>query len=493
MITKIVNRVRTIFSTHDERQLPATTSRINKRPRVIGVQRHKINRDLMSWEALRVCQSLHNRGFEAYIVGGAVRDMLLGVRPKDFDVVTNATPTQAKRAIRYAIIIGRRFRLVHAKFRNGTIIECSTFRALNGLNVQKDANGRVVSDNEFGRMWEDAARRDFTANALYYDPFTRQIFDYHHGYEDIAARRLRIIGNPRERYKEDPVRILRAIRIATKLGFRIDRSTKAPIRSTAHLLENVPHARLTDELIKILVSIRSKEALRLLDQWGVLERAWPDFVQLYRDEESSRLFKRALEASTARLQDGKNVSPVFTLASLLWPRVQKRWEEAMARDALWHPVRALHSVIHQVQLGPFWSSMQQAMLLDIRTVWLLQHRFEIRTPRMVETFLRMPLFRMAWDFLVLRSQRGMVRRSLVEWWSAYQQTEDLEERAQLLLQAKQEMRAHHQRLNRKAVSMGLPTKTFEQAQPQKRKSRRGKYSSNKSRKRFRHHSKKEAS
>ena len=192
-----------------------------KKPRLIAREEHGINRRQVSYEAIKTVRNLQEAGFEAYVVGGAVRDLILGVTPKDFDVVTNATPEQIKRCQRRAIIIGRRFRLVHVIY-GREIIECSTFRALQGEGVEKDRFGRVISDNVFGEMWEDAARRDFTINALYYNPTTEEVIDYHNGMQDILDGVVRMIGEPSERYREDPVRMLRAVRIASKLNFKID-------------------------------------------------------------------------------------------------------------------------------------------------------------------------------------------------------------------------------------------------------------------------------
>ena len=192
---------------------------IQKTPRIIPASVHGIRPELVAWQAIRTCEALQRRGFKAYVVGGAVRDMLLGVKPKDFDVATDATPEEVKACQKRAIIIGRRFRLVHVIF-GREVIECATFRSLDTEGVRKDAAGRVISDNIFGEMWEDAARRDFTINALYYDPSTQEVLDYHNGYEDLKDKCLRIIGDPEVRYREDPVRMMRAVRIVSGLMSR---------------------------------------------------------------------------------------------------------------------------------------------------------------------------------------------------------------------------------------------------------------------------------
>ncbi|MCF0253502.1 MAG: polynucleotide adenylyltransferase PcnB, partial [Duodenibacillus sp.] len=212
-------------------------------PKIYGPEVHHIDPTLVSESARITCERLQDRGYDAFIVGGAVRDLLLGVAPKDFDVATNATPEQIKRCQRRAVIVGKRFRLVHVIF-GSEVIECSTFRALDAVGIRKDSTGRVISDNAFGSMWEDAARRDFTVNALYYDPTHEEIIDYHNGFEDVARKRLRMIGDPETRYREDPVRMLRAVRIAAKLGFSIESATERPIPKLAKLLANIPAARL---------------------------------------------------------------------------------------------------------------------------------------------------------------------------------------------------------------------------------------------------------
>src|SRR5258706_9613735 len=244
MIRRLVDKVQDFLS---------RSPRLRKTPRRIAASKHGIDRSLVPRSALRTCETLQAAGHHAYLVGGAVRDLLLGIVPKDFDVATDATPEQVKSHFRRAIIIGRRFRLVHVMFGSETI-EVSTFRAYDTGERDTDVHGRVLADNVFGQQHEDAARRDFTINALYYDPTTGEVLDYTEGVRDIARRRLRIIGDPQTRYREDPVRMLRAVRFAAKLGFEIDPATRAPIARLAKLIENVPAARLFDEMLKLLMS-----------------------------------------------------------------------------------------------------------------------------------------------------------------------------------------------------------------------------------------------
>ena len=258
MIKRVIERVTTLFKRRPPRP---------REPKRIGAADHGINQELVARSALRVCETLQKAGHRAYLVGGAVRDLLLGIAPKDFDVATDATPEQVKSHFRRAIIIGRRFRLVHVMFGQETI-EVSTFRALDNPDRKTDAHGRVLADNLFGEQIEDAARRDFSVNALYYDPSTREVIDYHDGVKDLRRKRLRMIGEPETRYREDPVRMLRAVRFAAKLGFEIDEATREPIPRLAVLIENVPAARLFDEMLKLLSSGHSVACITRLRMSG---------------------------------------------------------------------------------------------------------------------------------------------------------------------------------------------------------------------------------
>ena len=228
-----------------------TAPAIKRDPVIIPVKTHGITRDMLSRGAERVCDDLERAGYQAFVVGGAVRDLLLGRDPKDFDIATNATPEQVRRCCRRSRIIGRRFQIVHVMV-GQELIEVTTFRALHDDDTATDEHGRVLRDNTFGSQSDDAARRDFTVNALYYDPYDETIHDYHHGYADLKAGKLCMIGDPEVRYREDPVRMLRAVRLGAKLGLDIDTATRKPIRAMAPLLDHVPPARLFDEMLKLL-------------------------------------------------------------------------------------------------------------------------------------------------------------------------------------------------------------------------------------------------
>jgi poly(A) polymerase len=365
-----------------------------------------INRQYLSPNAVRVCEGLQQGGFQAYIVGGAVRDLLLNITPKDFDVATNATPEQVKGLFRRAMIIGRRFRLVHVMF-GREVIETATFRALQEDAVT-DEHGRVLRDNQFGNQLEDAARRDFTANALYYDPVADIVLDYHDGVTDIKAKKMRMIGDPATRYREDPVRMLRSVRFAAKLGFTIDEPTRAPIAEMAELLNNVPSARLFDEMLKLLTS--GHEGLH----HGIL----PLLDVILENPEDERFIELALSRTDERVRNDKSTSPGYLFASLLWPLVTKRWKAARERGE--HSAPALKMAIDSVvdeqaeQLA-----IQRRYISDMNDIWLMQPRFERRSGHSAFRLMENPRFRAGFDFLLLRRDAEEVDLELGDWWENF--------------------------------------------------------------------------
>ncbi len=428
MFDRFVNRVRDMFTTR---------SAIVKTPRVIMPEEHGIDPALVSVEARATCEALKRRGYEAYIVGGAVRDLLLGVTPKDFDVATNATPEQVKRCQRRAVIIGRRFQLVHVIF-GREIIECSTFRALEGSGQRKDATGRVVSDNVFGEMWEDAARRDFTVNALYYDPQTQTLLDYHNGYEDLEAKRLRMIGEPATRYREDPVRMMRAVRIAAKLGFQIEPATESPIPKMARLLENVPAARLVDEILKLLTCGHAVACMDKLREEGLHRALLPMLDVIVSEPDGEEFLMLALKRTDERIAVGKKISPSFLFGTLLWPQVVKRWtyneEKGMRR------MQALHAACVEVLATQCQQlNIQRRYQADIHDLWMLQARFERRTGKVAYALVSHPRYRAAYDFMLLRSLLGHVPTEHVTWWDTFSKSDEAT-RAAMIAQAQREAR-----------------------------------------------------
>ncbi len=385
--------------------------------REISAASHKISKSHMSRNAVYVCERLQEQGFEAYIVGGAVRDALLGVVPKDFDVATNARPEQIKHLFRRAFIIGRRFRLVHVIFGDETI-EVSTFRANKKDEVEADATGRIVSDNVYGSQSEDAIRRDFTINALYYDPNNELIVDYVGGMKDVAARTMRVIGKADVRYREDPVRMLRAIRLAVKLKCEIARTTAAPIKKNAALIGNVPAARLFDEIQKLLLSGYANETLAALRSHGLAEGLLPLLDLIYEQPAGQRFIELALDGTDRRVREDKPVSPAFLFACLLWHEVVKRWQANEARGE--HRIPALLLAMEQaLDEQRETITLPQRFAGVTREIWLMQPRFEQRTSRAALRLLEQARFRAAYDFLLLRAAAGEIEQELADWWTEF--------------------------------------------------------------------------
>jgi poly(A) polymerase len=399
-------------------------------PAVIPVSTHGITRDRISSGSRRVCETLQENGHKAYVVGGAVRDLLIGAEPKDFDVATDATPEEVRRAFRRSRIIGRRFQIVHVMMGQEQI-EVTTFRGQLGEDTKKDEHGRVLHDNVFGSQMEDAARRDFTANALYYDPTTEAIVDYHHGVGDLKARTLRMIGEPRARYREDPVRLLRAVRLAAKLGLSIDPEAKRPIREMAVLLENVPAARLFDEMLKLLTSGHSVKCITQLRDEGLHHGLLPMLDVILEQPMGEKFVMLALANTDERIRRGKGTSPGFLFACLLWHEVLANWEKLKAEGEAKIPAlfQAMDTVL-DTQGEKL--AITRRIAGDIKDIWLLQPRFEQRAGKRPYSLLEQPRFRAGYDFLLLRAESGEVEMELAEWWTRFQAV-DGEERAQMLL------------------------------------------------------------
>ena len=373
---------------------------------------------MVSANAVTVVETLRSAGYQAYLVGGCVRDLLLGGTPKDFDVATDATPQEVKTVFPRARLIGRRFRIAHVRFRR-EFIEVSTFRRRNeDDDDEADANhlsadGVLLSDNVYGTLDEDAFRRDFTVNALYYDPLEDTVLDYTTGLEDIETRTLRIIGEPEERLREDPVRILRAMRFAAKLGFDLDPETRHAIAPMSELLTAIPPARLFDEFNKLFMNGHAVAAWSLMWEFGLPEILFP------LSEEDDRIVRAALQSTDARIADEKPVTPGFLLAAMCWPEFQRRTAlSATANNAADERLKAAHSVIGEQQLT---IAFPRRLSLFIRDVWRLQSSLERRSPRSLKRTLGHPRFRAAYDFLVLRAETGEADRELARWWTEAQE------------------------------------------------------------------------
>jgi len=393
----------------------------NNEPAVLGPQEHGINPQLVSNNAIRVTQTLQEAGFKAFLVGGAVRDLLLGIKPKDFDIATNATPEQVKELFRRAFIIGRRFQIVHVMF-GQDLLEVTTFRGAAKEEAPKDEHGRVLRDNTFGEQHEDALRRDFTINAMYYDPATQLVLDYHGGIADIRSRTLRMIGVPEERYREDPVRMLRVVRFAAKLGFEIDPSAQAPIPVMAPLINNVPAARVFDEMLKLLMSGQAMACLERLRSEGLHHGLLPLMDVVMEQPLGERFVRLALDNTDARIRQGKPVSPGFLFASLLWHQVLEKWRAYQAAGE--YPIPALHQAADDVLSSQAEKlALQRRIVTDMRDIWAMQPRFERRSGKSPYKLLEHPRLRAGYDFLLLRCASGELDAEIGEWWTAFMQAD----------------------------------------------------------------------
>ena len=422
---------------------------------------HHIDPSLVDERAVKVVSTLADAGYVAYIVGGAVRDLLVGMRPKDFDVATNATPEQVKACFRRAFIIGRRFRIVHVVFGRGRqdrglseVIEVSTFRAivdnaaaeqvtgnektsksdLAGKSHVVDAEGRVLRDNVWGPQIDDAARRDFTINAMYYDPVKEIVVDYHGGIKDVQRKLLRMIGDPVTRYREDPVRIIRVVRFAAKLGFEIEAKTRAPIKEMAALLDNVPASRTFDEMIKLLQTGHALASISELRKQGLHRGVFPvldvALDESQRHDGREKFVQLALADTDRRVGEGKSVAPSFMLACMLWHDVLDGWQKLKAKGE--SPFPALQQAVDTVfdaRIGDI--SGRGKLAADMREIWLMQTRFERRQGNSVATLIEQPRFRAGFDFLRLRGDAGEIDAELANWWEDFSLADDEGRRALL--------------------------------------------------------------
>ncbi|WBS02482.1 polynucleotide adenylyltransferase PcnB [Pseudoduganella sp. SL102] len=411
MIKKFIRKILGVKDAHNSSE-----------PEILGPEQHGIDPKMVSSNAVRVTSTLQEAGFEAFVVGGAVRDLLLGVKPKDFDIATNATPEQVKKLFRRAFIIGRRFQIVHVMF-GQDLLEVTTFRGSAIDNAPKDEHGRVLRDNTFGSQAEDAERRDFTINAMYYNPATQQVLDYHGGIRDIRAKLLRIIGQPETRYREDPVRMLRVVRFAAKLRFEIEPTTNAPIAVMAPLINNVPAARVFDEMLKLLMSGSALACLLQLRKAGLHHGLLPLLDVVLEQPLGFKFVTLALEATDKRIASGKTVSPGFLFASLLWHQVLEKWNAYQASGEF--PIPALHIAADEVLESQTEKlALQRKIGSDMRDIWAMQPRFERRNGKNPYKLLEHVRFRAGYDFLLLRCASGEIEQELGDWWSAFYEADE---------------------------------------------------------------------
>jgi len=392
--------------------------------------RHGLQAGAISPAAAKVCAVLRDAGFAAYVVGGAVRDLLLGIAPKDFDIATDARPEEVKPLFRRALIIGRRFRLVHVMI-GGETVEVSTFRSADPDTSEKDEHGRVLRDNVFGTQEEDARRRDFTVNALYFDPSTEEVVDFHGGLADLKKRVLRVIGDPETRYREDPVRMLRAVRLAAKLGLTLDAATRRPIAEMGPLMERVPPARLFDEMLKLLLSGHASACLRQLREVGLHKGLLPLLDVILEQPLGERFVTLALAQTDERVLAERPVSPAFLFAALLWHEVLAASKARQARGERAIPaLEAAMDEVLEVQCEKL--AITRKLTATMREVWSMQPRFEGRSGSRAYRLLEHPRFRMAYDFLALRAASGEVPAELEAWWRAFQSADSESRKAMLL-------------------------------------------------------------
>ncbi len=401
-------------------------------PHVILRSEHPISRQQISDAALKVLYRLDGAGFGAYLVGGCIRDALLGKMPKDFDVATNATPEQVRDLFRNSRLIGRRFRIVHVRF-GREVIEVTTFRGKpqdeHGEHIaQQSDDGLLLRDNVWGSIEEDALRRDFTINALYYSIADFSIHDFAGGIGDINARTLRLIGDPGTRYREDPVRMLRAVRFAAKLNFEIAPDTEAPMFDLAPLLLQIPPARLFDEALKLFMSGQGLLTFQLLSYYGLFGMLFPEAEEAMADAAwVEALIEQALINTDKRIAEDRPVTPAFLFAAFLWGPVALRQAELESEGM--PAVPALNTAAQQVVTRQLQHvSIPKRFGMPMRDIWELQARLPMRRGKRAFQTREHPRFRAAFDLLLLREQAGEMARGLGDWWEAFQQGDEHEQR-----------------------------------------------------------------
>jgi len=415
--------------------IPETFAGLDKAT-IIERDEHTISRQDIAPNALKVLYRLSEHGHAAYLVGGCVRDLLLRGKPKDFDVATDATPEQIRELFRNARIIGRRFKIVHIRF-GREIIEVTTFRAhhdasteiddstsrrdIRGLDSARSNAGMLLRDNVYGQIDEDAMRRDFTVNALYYTTDRFRVLDFCNGLADLKARQLRMIGNAEKRYREDPVRMLRAVRFAAKLGFQIEPDTERPINELSPLLASISPARLFDETMKLMTNGHAVESFSLLTRYRIGEHLFAPTLEALPNAPiaSVKLVDLALANTDIRLAEGKSVTPAFLFAALLWPVLQLRLAgtEDEATSSLSFNQLCNSVILEQLD----YTAIPRRFSIATREIWDLQNRLVKRNKRTVNSVFNHPRFRAGYDFLLLREDAGEDLQGLGDWWTRFQE------------------------------------------------------------------------
>lgn len=410
----------------------------------IGRGEHGISRKDIDEHALKVLYRLHKAGFHACLVGGAVRDLLLGQQPKDFDVATDATPEQVKALFRNCRLIGRRFRLAHIHF-GRQIIEVATFRAEHDEtdDGHSHESGRILRDNVYGDIGEDVWRRDFTVNALYYDIENFSVIDYVNGWQDIHDRKLRLIGDTETRFREDPVRMLRAIRFAAKLNFTIDDEIQQSIYDLGGLLNDIPSARLYEETLKLFHSGHAVTSFELLNQYHLLQYLFPATASAIEDDAATQDFIHlALESTDARVRSGAPITPAFLFAAMLWEPLRKTVEQDV-NDGMPYAMAMQQAIAEVVARQVRVVSVPKRFTTVMRDIWSMQARFRYRKGKRAQSLLEHPKFRAAYDFLCLRNQAGESLQEDCDWWTAIQKDAPEDQRKKLKPKPKRARRGRH--------------------------------------------------
>ncbi len=400
---------------------------ITTSPTIIPRSEHPISRADISEPALKVLYKLKRAGYAGYLVGGGVRDLLLGRHPKDFDIATDAHPEQVKAVFPNCRLIGRRFRLAHVRY-GRDVVEVATFRAHRAephMDDRHSEDGRIIRDNAYGTLEEDVWRRDFSVNSLYYNIADFSLVDYVGGMADLRRRRLRMIGDVETRYREDPVRVLRAIRFAAKLGLTLDPETESGLRQFAPLLKDIPAARLFDEIVKLFQSGAGAAAFKMLAEHDVFQYLFPETHSVVTDSTHGdfAIVEQALSNTDSRVAKNEPVTPGFLFAALLWPAVQKQLEyyvgEGLPEAQSWD-VATAEVLTRQAK----WISIPRRFSSMSREIWILQRRLQHRSPKRARTVAEHPRFRAAQDFLSLRAQAGEPISELAHWWSEFRSADD---------------------------------------------------------------------
>ncbi len=378
----------------------------------------------ISINALKVLKRLADAGYQAFLVGGSVRDLLLGLHPKDFDVATDAHPDEVRGLFRNSRHIGRRFKILHIRF-GREIIEVATFRAHHDRISHEDNHadsGMILRDNVYGTFEDDVSRRDFTINALYYQADEQKVYDLTGGINDLENKVIRLIGDPETRYREDPVRMIRAIRFAAKLNFNIHPNSATPIKSLSHLLSNIPPARLFEEVLKLFMAGQAEQTFLLLEEYRLLEWLFPDTVKAL-SPETHQFIILALRSTDERIRENRPVTPAFVFAALLWPQLQ---QQSIALQADGHSqFSACHIAAPLIlEHQSFYISLPRRYSTPAREIWDLQVRLKARQARRVRAAFRHKRFRAAYDFLLLREAAGETSGDTGRWWTEFQEQDD---------------------------------------------------------------------